>query len=139
LPRFKTPAGAVLTTKAASLCELIFDEGNICRFEENTTAAVDITRAQGSIGLQTGALAAVFSKLNALGSGGGSFGITTPTAVAGVRGTASNHAAFRFIRASGSIRRQRAGLLYHDNALMDHLAAGVGTRLVWGSGEESGY
>lgn len=135
---------------------------------------MDVTRTQGSIDLQTGALAAVFSKLQALGSGGGAFGITTPTAVAGVRGTAfyikvedpastyvctcngtltqraperktkirvtaANHEAYRFSRTSKGVRRTRAGLLYHDDALMDRLAAEVGTRLIWGSEEESGY
>jgi hypothetical protein len=165
-------AGATLATGPAALCELIFGERNICRFEENTTAVLDLTGARGSIRIRSGSLAAVFSGLRTLGARGEAFTLTTPTMVAGVRGTAfyirvedpastyvctcngtltqrkpdrravnrvtaDNHAAFRFSREPGKVRRRRAGLLYHDNALMEELAAAVGTRLVWG--REGGY
>ena len=75
-------------TGAASYCEIVFWGGNIFRLEENTTAVIEIDADHHVIDLQQGALAAVFAKLQLLGSMKNFFGIKTRTAVAGIRGAA---------------------------------------------------
>lgn len=56
----------------------------------------------------------------------------------------TNHSARRFTLQDGSTRVEKAGLLYHDNALMESVAARIGATIPWGKGsygsnEDGGY
>jgi hypothetical protein len=82
------PLGASVQTGEDSLCIILFAGKNIFRIQEQSIAIIEIDESMGSIDLKQGGLAAVFSKLQTLSSSGGTFRIQTPTAVAGVRGTA---------------------------------------------------
>jgi ferric-dicitrate binding protein FerR (iron transport regulator) len=46
----------------------------------------------------------------------------------------TNHDARRFTFTDGSTVVEKAGLLYHDNALMDSVAARIGATIPWGAG-----
>ena len=83
-------AGSIVKTGDASYCEVIFGGRNIFRLEENTIAQLDIDSARGlqSISINQGAMSAVFQKIQKIGGKRGTFSINTPTAVAGIRGTA---------------------------------------------------
>ncbi len=80
--------GATVQTGEDSFCEIVFAGKNIFRIQEQSTASLEIDEIQGSITLKQGAMAAVFTKLQTLSASGGTFRVQTPTAVAGVRGTA---------------------------------------------------
>jgi hypothetical protein len=82
------PPGASVQTGEASFCIILFAGKNIFRIQEQSIAIIEIDESLGSIDLKQGGLAAVFSKLQTLSSSGGTFRIQTPTAAAGVRGTA---------------------------------------------------
>ncbi|MBN1834714.1 MAG: FecR domain-containing protein [Spirochaetales bacterium] len=171
----EVPLGAVIQTAEGSICEVVFAGKNIFRIEPLSTARIEIEEGRGLIDLQKGALAAVFYKLQRLSASGGAFRLQTPTAVAGVRGTAfyirvetpertyictcngrtrlsdigesfrrevtsDHHKALRFVRQGTVIKAVQAPLLYHDDPLMDGLAARIGARIPWGpGGRDSGY
>jgi hypothetical protein len=80
--------GAAVQTGEDSTCIIVFGGKNIFRIQELSSAVIHIDENRGSIELTRGALAAVFDRLQTLGSSGGAFRIQTPTTVAGVRGTA---------------------------------------------------
>ncbi|HUV06193.1 MAG TPA: FecR family protein [Spirochaetia bacterium] len=80
--------GSTILTGPGSYCEVVFRGKNIFQIQENSLVTISIDENQGRIDLQRGALAAVFSRLQNLGTVGSSFDLHTPTAVAGVRGTA---------------------------------------------------
>jgi hypothetical protein len=80
--------GADVRTGENSTCIIVFGGKNIFRIQELSSAVIRIDEEQGSIDLARGALAAVFDRLQRLSGSGGAFRIQTPTAVAGVRGTA---------------------------------------------------
>jgi hypothetical protein len=84
----EVPPGAVLETGRGSWCEVVFAGKNIFRIESDSIARIDIELQNGAIELRQGALAAVFQKLQRVTAGKGGFQLRTPTAVAGVRGTA---------------------------------------------------
>ena len=84
----EVPPGSTVRTGAAAYCEILFAGRNIFRLQESTVAVIDVDGATGSISLREGALAAVFYKLQRLGSGEAAVSLRTPVAVAGVRGTA---------------------------------------------------
>lgn len=46
----------------------------------------------------------------------------------------TSHSARRFTLRDGSTRIEKAGLLYHDNALMESVAARIGATIPWGTG-----
>ncbi len=46
----------------------------------------------------------------------------------------TNHSARRFTLRDGSTRIENPGLLYHDNALMESVAARIGATIPWGKG-----
>jgi hypothetical protein len=83
-------AGSILKTGDASYCEVMFGGRNIFRLEENTIAQLNINSVEGlqAVTLEQGAMAAVFQKIQKIGGKRGTFSINTPTAVAGIRGTA---------------------------------------------------
>lgn len=80
----EVPVGAVVATGADSYCEIVFGGQNIFRVEAETTAKLSI--AEGGIALQSGSLSLILDKLEVLGEGA-EFQVSTPVAVAGVRGT----------------------------------------------------
>jgi len=80
----EVPPGAMLQTGARSYC----GGKNIFRVQEQSLAVFDVQAGRGAIDLRQGALAAVFHKLQRLGGGEEAVRLITPTAVAGVRGTA---------------------------------------------------
>jgi hypothetical protein len=84
----EVPPGAVLETAPGALCEVVFAGKNIFRIEPDSVARIDIGPQSGAIELRQGALAAVFQKLQRITAGKGGFQLRTPTAVAGIRGTA---------------------------------------------------
>ena len=77
--------GSTVQTAKQSLCEILFDESNVFRIEENTILSIS-SEGQKQIELRTGVLAGVFTKLRKLSSET-NFEIRTPTAVAGIRAT----------------------------------------------------
>ena len=79
--------GATVQTGTDSFCEVVFGGQNIFQIREESLAVISIDESHGQIDLKKGAVAAVFQRLQKLGTGG-TFKLTTPTAVAGVRGTA---------------------------------------------------
>jgi hypothetical protein len=81
------PPGAVIETAESSYCEVVFAGQNIFRIEARSVARIEIAERRGTIALEQGALAAVFQKIQRLDASGG-FRLETPTAVAGIRGTA---------------------------------------------------
>jgi hypothetical protein len=81
---------AVFTVKtgAASACGIIFNEKNILHVDENTEAYVDLASDLKRVDLRRGTLASALRKLAALSSAEEErFRVSSPTAVAGVRGT----------------------------------------------------
>jgi hypothetical protein len=80
--------GAAVQTGESSLCIIVFAGKNIFRIQEQTHAILEIDEDRGAVNLKRGAMAAVFSKLQTLSDTGGIFRLQTPTAMAGVRGTA---------------------------------------------------
>jgi hypothetical protein len=84
----EVPPGAVVETAERSFCEIVFAGKNIFRIEPSSFARIEIEQERGAIELRRGALAAVFQKLQRITADGEGFRLRTPTAVAGIRGTA---------------------------------------------------
>ena len=78
--------GDVISTEKDSSCEIIFNQGNIFHLEEETL--IEIKWAENRININKGAMGSVFSKLKKLIPQGEVLTLSTPSAAAGVRGTA---------------------------------------------------
>jgi FecR protein len=74
-----------IRTGEDSYCEIMFGEANIFRLDENTTTKINWT--ESDIKLEKGSISAVFTKLDKFLHGDKEFTVTTPSNVAGVRGT----------------------------------------------------
>jgi hypothetical protein len=74
-----------LQTGEASFCEVVFEDANIFRLDELTITRINWT--QSDILLEQGGISAVFNKLDKLIREMKDFTISSPTTVAGVRGT----------------------------------------------------
>ncbi len=80
------PIGSKVRTIGQSYCTIIFGEKNIFRIEPNTLTRLWIGTKESKIDITRGSIDAVFNRLKSL-KGGDDFRISTPSAVAGVRGT----------------------------------------------------
>jgi len=74
-----------IKTGENSYCEVVFGQSNVFKLDENTITQINWT--QSDIKIQAGAISAVFTKLNKFLNDEKDFTISTPTIVAGVRGT----------------------------------------------------
>jgi hypothetical protein len=74
-----------IATGTASYCEIVFDQSNIFRMDENTITQINWN--QSDIQLQKGSISAVLTKLDKFLNKEKDFTFTTPTVAAGVRGT----------------------------------------------------
>lgn len=74
-----------IKTGENSYCEIIFGQANLFRLDENTQT--QINWSQSDIKLEKGAISAVFTKLDKFFNGDKEFTVSSPTNVAGVRGT----------------------------------------------------
>jgi len=81
-------SGSTFVTAPDSSCEILFGGKNIFRIQENTVVVITLKKGQGELDLQKGGMALVLQKLETLGSREPEFGVTTPSASLGVRGTA---------------------------------------------------
>jgi len=79
--------GALVATGPEGFCEIRFGEKNIFQIMPDTLAKVSLDQGIGRIDLEKGALALLLNRLAVLG-GDEEFQVTTPVAIAGVRGTA---------------------------------------------------
>ena len=77
---------STIETKAASLCDLKFNQKNIVRISENTVFKVNMNDAPGTIEVSQGSLLLVLKKLLAI-KDSVDLTVITPTAALGVRGT----------------------------------------------------
>ncbi len=77
--------GALLQTDADGLAEIVFDEKNAIRISPSASLRVQFSTLQKSMNIERGTVTAVLRKLDKLS--GGKMDITTPSLVAGVRGT----------------------------------------------------
>ena len=77
--------GSLVQVGEESLCE-IETGNNIMRIYENTLIVLEMDANRSNADLRFGAIGAVFEKVQKLGKGG-TFNLTTPTVVGGVRGT----------------------------------------------------
>lgn len=80
------PLGSRVKTGPASYCEITFGSKNIFRVEENTLTTISIGEEKKIIDIERGSIDAVFNRLENL-AGIPEFSITTPSMIAGVRGT----------------------------------------------------
>ncbi len=74
-----------LRTGSDSYCEVVFGERNIFRLEENTIVRIDWARS--NINITEGSIGAVFTKLDKFLTREKDFTLTSPSMVAGIRGT----------------------------------------------------
>ncbi len=74
-----------IRTEENSYCEIIFGNSNVFRLDENTQT--QINWSQSDIKLEKGAFSAVFTKLDKFLNGDKDFTVSSPSNVAGVRGT----------------------------------------------------
>ena len=81
------PFGATVQTGEDSYGEITIGTGNIFRIQSNSVAILELDDDSLEINLRFGAVGAVFDKIDSVVKGG-SARVATPTAVAGVRGTA---------------------------------------------------
>lgn len=79
--------GALISTGPEGFCEVRFGEKNIFRILPDTLAKISLDQGIGQIAMEKGAMALVLNRLAVLG-GDEEFQVTTPVAIAGVRGTA---------------------------------------------------
>lgn len=80
--------GTIIRTGDDALCEIVFNERNIIRIFDRSETVLNLSPRKRNIFVKAGAIANVFKKL---GRGsqqkGYRLAVTTPTAVAGIRGT----------------------------------------------------
>jgi hypothetical protein len=81
------PAGALITTAADSVCQVVFNRRNIVHMAAGTTLRFDEKSLSRGATLRSGAIAMVLRNLAPAPAGELRFSIRTPTTVAGVRGT----------------------------------------------------
>lgn len=74
-----------LETLAGSFCEVVFEDDNVFKLDELTITKIDWTHSD--IRLSRGGISAVFNKLDKLLNDMKDFTVTSPSTVAGVRGT----------------------------------------------------
>lgn len=74
-----------IRTEENSYCEVVFGDSNVFRLDENTQTQINWSRSD--IKLEKGAISAVFTKLDKFLNGDKDFTVTSPSSVAGVRGT----------------------------------------------------
>lgn len=86
VPGQSIPLGSRVKTGPVSYCEITFGTENIFRIEENTLTTISIGEEKKLIDIQRGSIEAVFNRLESL-AGIPDFSITTPSMIAGVRGT----------------------------------------------------
>ena len=79
--------GALVSTGPEGFCEIRFGEKNIFQIMPDTLARINLDQGTGRIDVEKGALALLLNRLAVLG-GDEEFQVTTPVAIAGVRGTA---------------------------------------------------
>jgi len=79
-------AKALIETGSGASCEIVFDRKNALRVGQNAVASLDFSGPVKQVSLTKGGLTSVLRKLGKA-SGGDRFRVTTPTVVAGVRGT----------------------------------------------------
>lgn len=79
--------GALVSTGSEGFCEIRFGEKNIFQIMPDTLARISLDQGTGRIDLEKGTLALLLNRLAVLG-GDEEFQVTTPVAIAGVRGTA---------------------------------------------------
>ncbi|MBN2535509.1 MAG: FecR domain-containing protein [Spirochaetales bacterium] len=77
---------SIVSTGENSFCEIVFDNKNIIKIQDNTLFKLDFSKVHKSIDLKQGTLISVLKKLAVLADSD-SFTITTPAAILGVRGT----------------------------------------------------
>lgn len=78
--------GATIQTGPASVCEITWGNENIVQIQEKTLAILDVGSFTPGIRLESGSVAAVMNRVDAV-SRRGTFRVKTPSAAAGVRGT----------------------------------------------------
>ncbi|OQX23780.1 MAG: hypothetical protein BWK80_24165 [Desulfobacteraceae bacterium IS3] len=80
--------GARIKTGSNSSCEIVFSDKSIIKFYENSEAAVDLSSPSKSLNLFSGAVASVVKHLGKIAADREyNYTVTTPTSVAGIRGT----------------------------------------------------
>ena len=79
-------AKASIETGPGASCEIVFDGKNAIRIGQNSRAKLDFSGIVRELRLERGGATAVLRKLGKI-AGSDSFRVTTPTAIAGVRGT----------------------------------------------------
>jgi hypothetical protein len=85
----EVPPGGRIETGADGLVDVVFGNGNALRIEENTALTMDLSDPSQGLDVRRGTVAAVFEGLRSIGvAESDDFRVRTPTAVAGVRGTA---------------------------------------------------
>jgi hypothetical protein len=80
------PIDSKVRTGAESYCSIRFGNKNIFRIEPRTLTRISISKDDSKIDITRGSIDAVFDRLKSL-SGREDFRISTPSAIAGVRGT----------------------------------------------------
>jgi hypothetical protein len=78
--------GARIRTGADSYCDVTFANKNIFRIEPNTLTTISIVPGKSSIDIERGSIDAIFDRLKSV-AGNTEITVTTPSMVAGVRGT----------------------------------------------------
>ncbi len=78
--------GDIIETGADSFCDIVFNRGNVFRMEPDTV--IQINWIESTLNLKKGSIASVFEKMNKVIGSNEQFQIITPTATAGIRGTA---------------------------------------------------
>jgi hypothetical protein len=77
---------ALVETGTGATCEIVFDRRNVVRVGQEAVAVLDFAGPRKDVELRKGGLTSVLRKLGKV-AGADSFRVSTPTAVAGVRGT----------------------------------------------------
>ncbi len=77
---------AVVQTGPNSYCDIVFADKNAVRVAQNATVTLDFSGKIIEVNLEKGGVTAVLRKLNTV-AGQDSFRVSSPSAVAGVRGT----------------------------------------------------
>ena len=85
----RVEAGSWIQTGSDGYCEVQFEGPNIIQFQPDTVARLSVSAAGRDLDLRTGSVGMVLDRLQTISQNiAGGFAVRTPTAVAGVRGTA---------------------------------------------------